>query len=123
MPWRYPVKDGSYPAGYELPKVMADRVALGAPEVVAYAKAKRKELSLIREGILAAQKQCRREDRESARTLSDMGADLMKQCRGWDFALRWIEGEPAIVNWRRPNIQEAIAPYVDAAFNELDLIC
>lgn len=110
---------GEQPARYKLPAPLSDDTLLGRN--IAYAVEKRKTISQLREGLLATKKQIGKENREDARYLSELCSDFMKQYRGWDFCIKWIEGNPDCVNWRTPTMQEEIAPYADKAFYELDM--
>lgn len=71
--------------------------------------------------MLGLQKACGRTDIDGARFFSREASDLMKQYRGWDCAIAWIEGKPGMDSWRHELVAEPIAPYVDRAFGEIDL--
>lgn len=122
MPWvPYCKPPGETPAHYAWPKVLPDCVVLGEPEIIEYAKDRRKEISQIRESLLPVQKECgKNKDIENARFISELCADLMKQYRGWDAAIKMIE-DAEFTKWPRPGIAEQIAPYVDRAFDWIDL--
>lgn len=112
-------KDVGWPDHYQWPLVLSDATVLG--HHLDYAKSQRKKIGQIRESVIATQKQCGKDrDIENARFLSDMGADLMKQYRGWNAGIKMIEDEE-FTKWPRIDISEQIAPYVDRAFDFMGL--
>lgn len=122
MPWHKATKnDDSQPSHYEWPGVLPDAVLLGHKYLMEYAKGQRKEIGQIREMIIIEQKRCgEKGEIQNARFLSDIGADLMKQYRGWDAAIKLIVDEK-FTKWPHPGISEQITPYVDEAFYFMDL--
>jgi hypothetical protein len=110
---------GETPAHYEFPNIMSDVVVLGHSSIIEFAKNKRKESGQIRESLLSAQKLCTQETRNIARGISDLASEYLKEFRAWDFLIRFMEGDAEIVSWRRPCVQEEIAPYLDRACSVL----
>lgn len=109
MPWIEGNKEN--PSYYAWPKGLSDDTVLGRN--IEYAKSQRKIIGQLREEIIGFQKACDRNDIEGARFFSVQAADLMKQYRGWDGAIKVIEDE---YDWMHRHISEQIAPYVDQAF-------
>lgn len=105
MPWVKHCKDD--PAYYCVPHAEDDMI-LGRALSVLYSK--RKELGQLREYLLSIQKEIGKNDRENAKYLSEVCKDLLKEFRGFDLAILWIETSD------KSRISEEIAPYVDQAF-------
>lgn len=121
MPWcPHLGPPGEIPAHYWPPNFLPDDVVLGRQYCVDYAKQRRKEVGQHRELLLRYQADCGKSgDREGAKFFKDEAADAMKQYRGWDFSIRYMEGDPMMIDWRRKDVSEPIAPYLDRAFEEL----
>lgn len=119
MPWITHCKPpGETPAHYSwLMMILSDDTVLGRN--IEYAKAQRKEIGQIRESIVAMQKEAGKDKNiRLARDLSEIGSDLLKQYRGWDAAIKIIEGDNDC--WHN-HVAEPIADYVDQAFYFMDL--
>lgn len=118
MPWMVAANPpGELPAHYKWPQVLSDDTVLGRN--IEYAKTKRKESGQFREQLLKFQKECgQRKDMETARFFREEASEAMKQFRGWDAAIKIIEGDNDF--WHH-HISEHIAPYVDSALNMMDL--
>lgn len=116
MPW---IKgDKANPDLYVTPFI-SDDVVLGKEDVLERAKGMRKELGQLREGLLAVQKEIGREDRENAKELGQMASELLKDFRGIDFVIKYMEGHTDYIAWNTNKIQEEIAPYADRYFGIL----
>lgn len=118
MPWYKSPDIDIEPSRYICPKVLSDDTVLGRN--ISYAKQQRKELGQLRELLLVVQKEVGRSDRDAARYLGQLSADIMKQWRGFDCAIRIVEGDEGCADWRMTKVQEEIAPYVDASFYSID---
>ena len=124
MPW-FPEKDPDieYETGafddiiqhYEIPRSYCTL------DTGDYARSKRKIIGQEREEILRFQSACRKQkDMDGARYFRDVAAELQKQYRAWDFCVKWLEGDN--INWRHEQVSEAIAPYCDRAFSDMQCI-
>lgn len=127
MPW---IRDNSDdPEMYGWPAILPDEVVCGHNNIMQYAKQKRKETGQLREEFTNRQKKLSKDivknrlpvvidkNKILARYYGQLCADLMKEYRGWDAAIKLMDG--AMV-WPYTNISEQIALYVDRAFGELD---
>lgn len=114
MPWIAGDKDE--PSYYTWPAVLSDDTVLG--KNVGFAKLQRKLIGQIREEIISYQKSCGKNNIEGSRYFGKESAELMKQYRGWDGAIKVIEDEN---DWMHRHISQQIAPYVDRAFALMDL--
>lgn len=121
MPWIKYQPRLDTPAHYELPRSLPDAVVLGHSHILERAKQERKSAGLTREGLIAVKKEVGKTDRDLARQLSEEASYWLKVYRGWDFVIGWLESENT--NWRNEKAQEEIAPFIDRAFNFLDLLC
>ena len=118
MPWIPATSaSGETPAHYcWIGLVLSDDTVCGRN--IEYGKAHRKKIGQYREEFLKFQKECgQRKDIETARFFRDKAAELMKQYRGFDLAIKIIEGGD---DWKHNHVSEQIAPYVDAAFAIMD---
>lgn len=96
---------------------LSDDTVLG--KNIEYAKNQRKLIGQHREELLAFQKECgQHRDIETARFFREEAAEAMKQYRGWDCAIKIIEGDN---DWKHGCVTEPIAPYVDRALEFMDL--
>lgn len=118
MPWIFATNPpGATPSHYKWPQVLSDDTVLGRN--IDHAKEQRKEIGQIREGIVACQKEAGKDKNiKFARDLSEISSDLLKQYRGWDAAIKIIEGDND--HWHG-HVAEPIAPYVDRAFAFMEL--
>lgn len=90
-------------------------------EHIEFAKIKRKESAQLREVFLSYQKTCGQQgNRDTARYFREEAAEQMKIFRGFDLAIKWMEGDYGMDNWRYPLASEAISPYIDRAFIAID---
>jgi hypothetical protein len=96
---------------------LSDDTVLGRN--IDYAKQQRKEIGQLREEFLGYQKLCgQQKDIDTTRYFRDECAELMKQYRGWDSAIKIIEGDN---DYWHSHVSEQIAPYVDRAFGLMEL--
>lgn len=107
MPW---ISEGDSPAYYALPVVAGASSDL----CLETAKTSRKYWAQHREQMLAYQNQCGKDHIEYARFFREEAAEAMKYQRGFDFLVKWLEGNP-ITNYPT-DITEQLAPYADRAF-------
>lgn len=120
MPWiiahgQYP--HTGWPAHYVWPAVVTDATVLN--HNTEYARRKRKECGQLREEMLCYQNECgKRKDIEGARYFRGMAAELMKEYRGWEGAIKLMDD----TDWKHSHISEQIAAYVDRALSLMDLI-
>lgn len=118
MPWvkahdKYP--DTGWPAHYEWPSILSDETVLDRN--TEYAREKRKKVGQLREEMLGYQNECgKRKDIEGARYFRNVAAELMKEYRGWEGAIKLMGDN----DWKHSHISELIAPFVDMALTEMD---
>lgn len=104
MPW-YVSKDGQK---YIVPTVQPSY----SLDDIEFAKKRRRETGQLREELLTYQEFCgKNKDYDGARYFKEIANELLKEYRGWDGAIIWIETS------KSDNISEQIAPYVDNAFD------
>lgn len=114
MPW---IKQGDDDPDFYQPPIVGDHVLSS----IKRAKEWRKYWSQHREFLLKTQTEMGKlGEIETARYYREEAADAMKQYRGWDAVIKWIDGEKSM-NWpATEKISEEIALYVDRAFAFLD---
>lgn len=116
MPWVKLSDDDSFCAEYRTP-IFGDHV-LNEYE---NAKIWRKYWGQFREFLIKTQGECgKQKDFDTARYYREEASYAMKQYRGWDAAIKWIEGDVSMTWPATKNVSEEIAPYVDRAFAYLD---
>lgn len=119
MPWiKHINPPGEVPAHYKMPISLSDDTVLGRNNE--YAKEQRKKCGQLREELLKLQKECEQEKNiEAAKFCRNEAAEILKQFRGWDGAIKVIEENDF---WHKC-IAEQIAAYVDRAFVFMELQC
>jgi hypothetical protein len=116
MPWIKPSEDGSFCAEYRVP-MFGDHV------LASFSQAKRERAYWVqqRELVVGFQKDAAKEkDYSLAKYFSEHAAYQLKVQRGWDAAVRWIDGCKTMHWPATQKVSEEIAPYVDAAFTSLN---
>lgn len=85
-----------------------------------YAVKKRAELTALREKLLRDKSDLEKiKDFTTCKYIGQLCAEILKEQRGWDLCVKWIEGDPDVYSWRSSRVQKEIAPYLDAAFTEI----
>jgi hypothetical protein len=113
MPWIQ--KTDLTPAHYRVPSWLY----IPSSTQVDAAKQLRKEATQHREYALEQQKAAAKEKNfEIAKHFSLVAAEVLKEYRGYDLAIRWIEGDTTM----QEHVSEPIAVYVDRAFSNIDLV-
>lgn len=115
MPWHVGPPDKSSPSRWQ---ARPYATAYGFDDGdMSYAKENRAALARDKETMDKYQKQFGRDDREMARFFGEQASELLKEYRGWDLAIRWLNGEEAVYCWRSPAVSDKIAPYLDRALD------
>ncbi len=113
MPWIKHIEN--YPPHYGWVHSVSDDTWLGRN--IEHAVLKRRETGQTRELMLGYQKMCEQQkDYETARYFRSVASDLQKEYRGYDCAIRLI------MEGKKDNISEEVAPYVDRAINAMECL-
>lgn len=103
MPWIE--GDDDNPSVYRKPYT-CDEVSLGQEPTFSRAVEQRKVYARQKDGI-----QLPKEERREAK----------KSYSGFDYVIKYMEGNPEYNNWRTPRANEDLAPYIDNAFYWLEI--
>lgn len=113
MPW---IKEYDR-AYYSCPLVLSDDV--WKLIYIWYPKDQRKAAGQLREEMLGYQKICEKlKDFDTARYFREASSELMKQYRGWESAIKIIQGDGD--DYWHSHVSEPIAPYIDRSLEAID---